>query len=380
MRTFKRLILLGLVVALLGSCGQRSVLPLLPELPAGEQEEPSEPARSASSAFGESPMLTALVESGKLPPVDERLPIDPLVVNPPEIGEYGGELRVHGLWEGDGAFNDALESSQEGLLDVDASYDGFLPGVAKRWELAEDGKRFTVYLREGMRWSDGDDFNAADFALWYEILRDPEITERVAEKFRPDGELMGVQQIDDHTVQYTFARPDHAAVEAFGVDTLWAPAHRLQQYRPKLNDDAEAQAQLDGYDSWREAIWDRLGGYSSDPAAPQLNPWIIKERGAGSVIWERNLYYCRVDTAGNQLPYIDTILHIISGDVRTVGPRLTMAGSLTLRAGWRDLRWRTFPSCGAMSRRATTRPTSGRTARRPPRTASPSTTCTRTRF
>lgn len=191
MRTFRKLILLGLVMELLGSCGPRAAEAPTPELPAGEQIESSEPPQHASGAFGESPMLAALVTGGKLPPADERFPIDPLVVSAPEIGEYGGELRVHGLMEGDGAFNDALESSQEGLLDVDASYDGFVPGVAKRWELAEDGLSFTVYLREGMRWSDGDDFNADDFALWHEILQEPRShpvgTREVQARWRADG-------------------------------------------------------------------------------------------------------------------------------------------------------------------------------------------------
>src|SRR5690625_7701473 len=41
---------------------------------------------------GESPMLAALVDSGDLPPLEERLPQEPLVVEPhDEIGQYGGE-------------------------------------------------------------------------------------------------------------------------------------------------------------------------------------------------------------------------------------------------------------------------------------------------
>ena len=141
---------------------------------------------------------------------------------------------------------------------------------------------------------------------------------------------MGFQQIDDYTVQYTFTKPYYVAVEAFGTSDVWAPAHRLLPYMPVHNDDAEGRAQEEGFDSWQEAIYVRSGGYNSDPTTPQINPWIIKERGAGSVIWERNPYYFKVDTAGNQLPYIDTILHLVSDDVGTAGPRLTMAGELDL--------------------------------------------------
>ncbi len=37
---------------------------------------------SAQAAYNESPMLAALVEAGELPPVEERLPVNPRVVEP----------------------------------------------------------------------------------------------------------------------------------------------------------------------------------------------------------------------------------------------------------------------------------------------------------
>ena len=45
------------------------------------------------SKFNEAPELAAMVKAGTLPPVDERLPIEPLVLEPvSEIGKYGGTL------------------------------------------------------------------------------------------------------------------------------------------------------------------------------------------------------------------------------------------------------------------------------------------------
>ncbi|MGC9064844.1 MAG: hypothetical protein ACP5JL_09225, partial [bacterium] len=45
--------------------------------------------------FNESPMLTDLVKQGKLPPVEKRLPKDPLVVVPvEEVGDYGGTANL----------------------------------------------------------------------------------------------------------------------------------------------------------------------------------------------------------------------------------------------------------------------------------------------
>src|SRR5688500_14831653 len=45
--------------------------------------------------FKESPMLTAMVDAGELPPLAERLPANPAVVTPfNEVGQYGGAMRV----------------------------------------------------------------------------------------------------------------------------------------------------------------------------------------------------------------------------------------------------------------------------------------------
>jgi len=45
-------------------------------------------------AFNEAPMLKVKVAAGELPPVEERLPENPLVVEPwEEVGKYGGELK-----------------------------------------------------------------------------------------------------------------------------------------------------------------------------------------------------------------------------------------------------------------------------------------------
>ena len=45
-----------------------------------------------SSRYQESPLLRERVEAGKLPPVEERLPDEPLVVEVPEVGTYGGTM------------------------------------------------------------------------------------------------------------------------------------------------------------------------------------------------------------------------------------------------------------------------------------------------
>jgi len=287
-------------------------------------------------SFGEAPMLAAMVASGELPPVEERLPKDVAVVQPHEIGQYGGEMRLLGYYEEAGAFTGLTENSTQSMFTLHTCLTAppkFHPNLVKDWELAEDGKSITIYLREGMKWSDGADFDADDFAFWYEdILQDPELIPVISKSYMPGGELMGFKGIDDYTVQYTFAEPYWRAVEVFSGADLYQPQHFLKQYMPKYNDAAEALAKEEGFETWQLAFDFHSSitsdNYDRDVTAPQINAWVIKELGPDSVLWERNPYFWRVDTAGNQLPYVDALLVIMTEDVDTVAPLKTMAGEI----------------------------------------------------
>jgi len=284
-------------------------------------------------SFGESPMLAELVEKGELPPVEERLPKDTMVERPREfIGQYGGPMRLLGIYERAGCFTGFTEDMQEDLFTLDTDRSQFYPNIVKGWDLSEDGKSLTLYLREGMKWSDGDDFDAKDFVFWYEdILQNPDITPAISESWMPGGELMGLNVIDDYTVQYTFAVPYWRVIEVFGVSLPAAPEHFLKQYIPKYNPDAEALAEEEGFETWQLAlIFHQDEPYHSDPSAPTLNPWRIKEVKPDSALWERNPYYWKVDTAGNQLPYMDTLTVVMVEDLSAMAPVKTLAGELDL--------------------------------------------------
>ena len=117
--------------------------------------------------YSESPDLAEKVASGDLPSVCDRLPTEPAVIeNLGDTGEYGSILRRFYLGPADGC--NFFRLSRASLLRF--SQDGFslLPSVARDWEMSEDGREWTFHLREGMKWSDGDDFNADDFVWQYE--------------------------------------------------------------------------------------------------------------------------------------------------------------------------------------------------------------------
>ena len=80
--------------------------------------------------FSEAPVLAARVQSGELPPVEQRLPDDPLVIGPfEEIGQYGGTLRVARMGPGD--YGDMLRGAKGWLFRGDPSTNEIIPYLAK---------------------------------------------------------------------------------------------------------------------------------------------------------------------------------------------------------------------------------------------------------
>jgi peptide/nickel transport system substrate-binding protein len=279
-------------------------------------------------SFGEAPALAALVASGDLPPVEERLPVDMMVVRPREyIGVYSDELRLMGEFGGG--------DMRQGLLTTDPANSGFYPNIVKSFTLSDDGQTLTFELREGLKWSDGDDFNAADFAFWYtDILQDPELTPEISTDWMPGGELMGFNVINDLTIEYTFAAPYYRATNLFSNAAVYVPEHFIKQYMPQHNSDAEALASEEGFESATQAVQFHAGINSSpinsDPLAPTLNPWKIQTIGAESQVWERNPYYWRVDTAGNQLPYADRLQTFWSENMAATASLQAMSGEFDI--------------------------------------------------
>src|SRR5690606_2333133 len=119
-------------------------------------------APAQSAAYQQSPVLDPLVESGALPPVEERLPAKPEVITPVhEIGTYGGTVR-RGL-RGSSDHNNILRFiGPQGLVRWNPTYTEVIPNVAESVEVSEDGSTFVFRLREGMKWSDGHPFTAED--------------------------------------------------------------------------------------------------------------------------------------------------------------------------------------------------------------------------
>ena len=110
--------------------------------------------------FREAPALAERVQRGELPPVAERIGSDPLVIEPVhEIGKYGGIWR-RGFSGPADFWNGYRCCGHDKILFWDYTGNVIVPNVAKGWEVSDGGRVFTIFLRRGMKWSDGHPFTA----------------------------------------------------------------------------------------------------------------------------------------------------------------------------------------------------------------------------
>jgi peptide/nickel transport system substrate-binding protein len=266
----------------------------------------------APRAFKDSPLLHGTAFA-KLPPVAERLPENPLVVRPFEsTGIYGGTWQMYGTDAADISTYISARICYDNYLRWSTLGDKLLLDLASDYKVSNDSRTFTVMLRKGVRWSDGEPFNAADIAFWYnDVFLNDDITPAKTREFKQDKDLATFKVIDPYTVQFTFARPNGLFLTdlAMGANiSLAYPAHYLKHFHANYRDldELTAEAKDHGFASWSAYFNDRCAIFNVD--CPRLWAWVFKVPPPKQpVILERNPYYWKVDPQGNQLPYIDGI-------------------------------------------------------------------------
>jgi len=259
--------------------------------------------------YNEAPELAELVKQGKLPPLEQRLPKEPLVITPlEEVGQYGGTLHLLHLpqyatiWRG---------RMRDTFLIYSTPYlDKILPNVAKAWKVTKEGKVFTFFLREGMKWSDGHSFTADDIIFWYEdVVKNDELSPSKPAYLISGGKLAKVRKLSSYVVEFSFDEPSGIFLDAMCTTLPASPSHYLKQFHPKYTsmDKLKELMKKEGFDNWRDLFFNKANNYLN-PECPSIDAFISVTTAKDPVfISKRNPYYWKVDTSGNQLPYIDRI-------------------------------------------------------------------------
>ena len=299
----------------------------------------TEAAATTPAKYNEAPMLAELVKAGKLPAVDQRLPKDPVVLEPlKEVGKYGGTWHL----ADSGAWMIAYHYGAEGLVCYARDNKSIEPNICSKWDLSADGKEYTFHLRQGLRWSDGEPFNADDIMFWYnDVLLNKDLTPTIGAWLSPGGTPVVFTKVDDYTFKTTFATPYSIWLDqlAFnGVGICYYPAHYYKQFHVNYakKDDLDKLTKDAGVEQWFQ-LFSNKGDTQRNPELPVMLPWKINSKDwTTTATGDRNPFYFKVDTSGNQLPYLDKISWIIVQDASAI-PMKIVTGEVDHQAWSTDV-------------------------------------------
>lgn len=290
----------------------------------------------ALDSYSEPEWVTALVEAGELPPVEERLPVEPQVYlesgMSDGLGEYGGVWRdfsavategwnlcagqTQGWYGINYIYGESLLKSGPMFLRSD-NLEPF-PNLVKSWEWSDDGFELTMHLIEGAKWSDGDPFDVEDIMFtWENVIQDDNVNSwTTSSTWQINDEPVTLEAVDDYTFKFTFPveRPIQMLFNMDFLDFNVCPAHTYKPHHPAFNSDVD-------YEHFQTfQVQDEL------PVAT-MGPWVPVEYQIDEfMVLRRNPYYWKVDEAGKQLPYLDEVTFEKGSD--GIGRTLnTLAGS-----------------------------------------------------
>ena len=255
----------------------------------------------------EAPALAEMVKAGSLPPREERLPGDAMVVDVLDsIGTYGGQFKA-GTIEKNGNFW-VRNGAYEQLTRWTPTWDGVIANIAESYEASDDATEFTFRLRKGIKYSDGKPLSADDIMFWFnDVQMNEELTPNAPK--RP----FTYEKIDDYTVKRIYESSHGLFIKEFtrvnNDRTCHYQMEYMQQFHAAYNKDIDAAVTKSGQASWMDLFaFMFLQHQNSD--VPVLFPWVMQSAIGESttrIISERNPYYWKTDPEGNQLPYIDSM-------------------------------------------------------------------------
>jgi peptide/nickel transport system substrate-binding protein len=228
-----------------------------------------------------------------------------LLISRAEVGRYGDQLVLNQKAEPktlnpvivvDAVSREVIRCTIADLIHVNRETQQTEPALAKSWTVSRDGRRYTLALRRGLRFSDGHPFDADDVLFSFRVYLDEKVRSPQRDLLIIGGQPIGVRKVDQHTVQVDLAE-SYAGAERLFDSVAILPRHLLES------------SYMEGRlaDAWSLAT----------PAARMagLGPFRVKQYVPGErIVLEKNPYYWKADRAGNRLPYLDNLVFVLASD------------------------------------------------------------------
>ncbi len=222
-----------------------------------------------------------------------------------EVGRYGGSLVVaqgaepktlNPVTAADARSREVIGRMTADLIHINRDSQKTEPALARSWTTSRDGRVFTLKLRRGLRFSDGQPFNADDVVFSFQVYLDEKIHSPQRDLLIVGGKPLAVQKVDSYTVRFTLAQP-YAAAERIFDSLAMMPRHLLEK-------------------PYREGRFEQVWNVNTPPAEMAgMGPFRLKQYIPGQrIVLERNPYFWKIDQKKNRLPYLDELVFLFVGN------------------------------------------------------------------
>jgi peptide/nickel transport system substrate-binding protein len=252
-------------------------------------------------------LIGSLAISGARVPESEQC-----LVTHDEIGPRGGRLVISQRAEPktlnpviafDGSSRQIIGLITADLIHINRASQRTESALARSWTVSPDGREYTLQLRRGLKFSDGQPFDADDVLFTFQVYLDERVHAPQRDLLIISGEPIRIEKIDAYTVRFELHEP-YAAAERLFDSIAILPRHLL------------SHAYVEGH---LAQAWTLT---SPPEQIAGLGPFRIKEYVPGQhVTLARNPYYWKQDLKGNRLPYLDEIVSVFTGNAESEAMR-----------------------------------------------------------
>ena len=266
--------------------------------------------------FFESPYSYQLVKEGKIPPLEDRLPVPEdveVLAGPDGIGVYGGYYRQIQTHNYIGEWITASWNRRDSLGGLK-----WFPWVGKGWEVSEDGRVWTFTNRRGLKWSDGHPLDMESVEFAWELNLTPKLFGGTFPLWASSPVTQNPPKfsvVDDVTWTLTYDDPIFTIMESratpsalCGPNRVCIVSHpKMQKYYPQYagQDAIDKLIKDEGHTDLIALLNDRWHVYTNITEIPCAAPFCALSDSEALTEWEKNQYHWFVDPEGNQIPYMD---------------------------------------------------------------------------